>query len=85
MLTVELRVNGAIVSALTVTNKGDRGGGLCEYEFRWMGFPIDNTDPCKSWHGTLNHRRQGGAEVLCKKLFVAMDARVSCYSMGSPC
>lgn len=68
MLTIEIRVNGSIVVATTVTNSR-QDGDLCEYEYQQVTFPIDNKGPPKLAHGKFNHFRSDGVNELAKRLF----------------
>lgn len=72
MLTVELRINGSIIVAATVTRKSLRSlNQLYEYEYQLARFPINNQGPCQTANGTLLHQFEDGADVLATKLFQA--------------
>jgi len=69
MLTIEIRINGSIISAMTAVNRG--GLEECIYEYQGVTFPVDSHGRCRTFNGTLTHSRSKGAEVLAQKLLKA--------------
>jgi hypothetical protein len=69
MLTVEIRVNGSIVSALDAVNIG--GIGECQYRYRVVRFPVEHKQPLRTASGTISHKREDGIEVLVTKILTA--------------
>jgi hypothetical protein len=70
MLTIEIRVNGSLISAANVHNKGYASGtdDTCEYTWDAVRFPLEiGTLPVVST-GKLQHKRSEGAEALVSKL-----------------
>jgi hypothetical protein len=79
MLTIEIRVNGSLVVALTATNRGPHGvfsGDEPTYEYQAVSFPIDNKGPCVTKHGHITHKRCDGIEALAEKLCHAASTAV---------
>lgn len=74
MLTIEVRVNGSIISALTVLNRGPvpKKLGWYFYEYQGISFPASHSGPPRLWNGSLIHDREKGAEVLLKRLYSAI-------------
>lgn len=73
MLTVEVRVNGSIVVALTAVRRSavPDAAGLNTYEYQSVTFPIDNTGPLRTANGYLTHRAGNGIDDLAEKLIAA--------------
>jgi len=71
MLSVEVRINGTIIVCMSVHNARQEGD-LCKYEYQNVSFPVDCKGPPTLKHGTVNHWRSEGAEVLVRKLFQAL-------------
>lgn len=68
MLTIEMRVNGSVVSAITAINRGHEKPGVCRYEYQAVAFPMDNTGLPHVQHGEILHKRDDGIELLTAKL-----------------
>jgi len=68
MLTVELRVNGSLITAIDIVNRTP--GTLAEDEYSWrcVRFPLRQTESAVVQSGTVKHVRSEGAEVLVKKI-----------------
>ena len=77
MLTVEIRVNGSIVSAISAINTGASTGlGKYRYEYQSASFPMNNNGPCKISNGFVDHKRLDGIEALVSKLCAVVDKSV---------
>jgi hypothetical protein len=74
MLTIEIRINGSVISALTAINRG--GIERCRYEYQGATFPIDNGGPVRPFQGFLEHTRSDGAEVLAALLLCEVASAV---------
>ena len=70
MLTVEIRVNGSLISAANVHNKGYASGAddTCNYTWDAVRFPLEIGKGPMTATGTIQHKRSEGAEVLVSKL-----------------
>lgn len=70
MLSVEVRINGTIIVAVSVHNVGmDRDlPGQHRYEYQCVRFPADCEGPAKTTHGFITHKQADGAEVLVSKV-----------------
>ena len=68
MLTVEIRINGSIITAATVHNTGEVVAGKSHYEYQCVRFPADCRGPAETTHGFFNHKRSEGAEALVSTL-----------------
>lgn len=69
MLSVEIRINGTLISAISARNRGPMDSvGTYRYEYQCVTFPYNNEGPPKIAHGKLIHKRSAGAEALVAKL-----------------
>lgn len=71
MLSVEIRVNGTIITAVTAVNRGLTAQEKTSYEVQGVRFPANCSGPPKAFHAFVKHKRSDGAESLVKKLLVA--------------
>lgn len=72
MISVEVRVNGSLIAAASVVNRGALEGGLHEYEAQTMLFPANNDEPPVPGHFRLKHAREDGAMKLIRKVVERM-------------
>jgi hypothetical protein len=74
MLTVEIRISGALITGINVVNRGvgDVNGLTSEYEYQGCTFPIDNVGPVKTFNGRLKHIRSEGANKLIRLILQAI-------------
>lgn len=71
MFTIELRVNGSIVTVVNVVNKGPIGNGPHGYDYGAAHFPLQGDAP-QTFVGTVEHLRSDGINVLSCKILAAM-------------
>lgn len=69
MLTIEIRVNGNIVSVISAINVS--GVERCQYHYTTASFPKVHGQPCATHVGTVTHDRAEGIERLAEKLCAA--------------
>jgi hypothetical protein len=69
MLTIEIRVNGNIVAAISAINT--LGEERCQYRYTSTSFPMTIGRPCVTHCGTVMHDRGEGIERLAEKLCAA--------------
>lgn len=69
MISVEIRVNGSLISAVNAVNRGPLDSrGRCRYEYKGFAFPYDLSGATRSVHGFVEHVRSDGAEALVAQL-----------------
>jgi hypothetical protein len=65
MLSVEIRVNGVIVSAMDAVNVGlNDPSGCYKYDYRLVKFPVDHKKKLIAKNGSVLHDRDDGIEAL---------------------
>jgi hypothetical protein len=69
MLTIEIRVNGNIVTVISAINV--LGEERCHYRYTSASFPMTHGQPCITHGGTVMHERGEGIERLADKLCAA--------------
>lgn len=69
MLTIEIRVNGNIVSVISARNVS--GVERCQYLYTSASFPMIHGQPCVTLSGSVMHDRSEGIERLAEKLCAA--------------
>jgi hypothetical protein len=63
MLSVEVKINGSIISLMNVVNvRGD--SEVCEYEYQMVRFPASGRGEPSIRTGKVFHKRSDGAEAL---------------------
>jgi len=74
VLTIEIRVNGSIVSIMEAHNSGEEmsAPGLCCYKYRGTRWPIANAGQVETFEGEVLHLRSDGVEALAQKLYRAL-------------
>lgn len=79
MLTIEIRINGSIICAITGINSA--GIEECTYSYHAVTFPIDFKDSPRLASGTVKHRRSHGIEklasIICKAAGAAMETQLT--------
>lgn len=72
MLTVEIRVNGSIVTVISAVNRGiehlDTNQMFYRYEYQGATIPLDNKGPVESFNGFVEHIRSDGLIKLIQLL-----------------
>jgi hypothetical protein len=79
MISIEIRINGTLITAVNAVNKRTVKSDysvkppivICEYEFQGVRFPVDGSLPIAT-HGRIEHGREDGAEILVSKLMKAI-------------
>lgn len=69
MLTIEIRVNGNIVTVISAINSF--GEERCQYLYTSASFPKTHGQPCVIHSGSVMHNRGEGIERLAEKLCAA--------------
>lgn len=69
MLTIEIRVNGNLIAAISAINV--LGEERCQYRYTSMCFPMTIGAPCVTHRGVVMHDRGEGIERLAEKLCAA--------------
>lgn len=73
MITVEVRINGSIISVMSAVNRGYTGSGTdeCQYEYQTVRFPEDSKGAPRVHTGFIKHKRKDGAEELVTRIIKA--------------
>lgn len=74
MLSVEIRINGTLISAMTAINAGqdkEYSLGLYQYEVSGVMFPASGSGDLVTFTDVIKHKRSDGAEKLVELLMVA--------------
>lgn len=75
MFTVEIRVNGSIIMAVSAANQTPHGD-LCTYAYQAAYFGFGEGPPARPsgmTKGTVQHRRSHGIERLVRKILQAVE------------
>lgn len=71
MLTIEIRVNGSIVTAMSAINTAAMDGDRYIYDCNGVTFNMDEKIPPRVWHSTVKHKRSDGINKLAAVLMKA--------------
>ena len=72
MISLEVRVNGSLIAAASVVNRGPLDNGCCEYEAQTVLFPTDNAGHPTTRSFRCEHKRADGAMKLMKQIVEEM-------------
>ena len=73
MITVEIRINGALIGHIYAVNERGASDGLCEYRYEYY-----EPDRGGLVTGKVKHERTKGAAELVKKLAANIVRREKC-------
>jgi hypothetical protein len=72
MISLEVRVNGMLIAAASLVNRGVLEGGMHDYEAQYTMFTVDNDGPPAIGHFRVEHARRDGAMKLIKAVVERM-------------